>query len=109
MIRVTADVSKETSERKKAFLALRPRLRQLEIKFGPFEPARMWITKNNVSKDFHDTEDVHLFHDSLQTRPVDTATLLQPQSLSLVTMTQSSQEPAPKRPERYASDFPPQE
>ncbi|KAJ1142705.1 hypothetical protein NDU88_009018 [Pleurodeles waltl] len=51
-IRVTADFSKETSERRKAFLALRPRLGQLEIKFRLFEPARMWITKNNVSKDF---------------------------------------------------------
>ncbi|KAJ1213434.1 hypothetical protein NDU88_001071 [Pleurodeles waltl] len=40
-IRMTADFSKETSERRKAFLALRPRLRQLEIKFGLFEPARM--------------------------------------------------------------------
>ncbi|KAJ1097667.1 hypothetical protein NDU88_002784 [Pleurodeles waltl] len=46
-IRMTANFSKETSERRKAFLALRPRLRQLEIKFGLFEPARMWITKNN--------------------------------------------------------------
>ncbi|KAJ1101196.1 hypothetical protein NDU88_006268 [Pleurodeles waltl] len=46
-IQKTADFSKETSECKKAFLALRPCLRQLEIKFGLFEPARMWITKNN--------------------------------------------------------------
>ncbi|KAJ1130691.1 hypothetical protein NDU88_009041 [Pleurodeles waltl] len=47
-IRMTADFSKETSEQRKTFLAQRPRLRQLEIKFGLFEPARMWITKNNV-------------------------------------------------------------
>ncbi|KAJ1136936.1 hypothetical protein NDU88_003350 [Pleurodeles waltl] len=51
-IRITADYSKETNERRKAFLALRPRLRQLEMKYGLFDPARMWVTKNGVSKDF---------------------------------------------------------
>ncbi|KAJ1218171.1 hypothetical protein NDU88_005754 [Pleurodeles waltl] len=45
-IRITADYSKETNERRKAFLALRPRLRQLEMKYGLFDPARMWVTKN---------------------------------------------------------------
>ncbi|KAJ1143352.1 hypothetical protein NDU88_009661 [Pleurodeles waltl] len=40
-IRLTADFSKETSERRRAFLALRPRLRQMEVKYGLFEPARM--------------------------------------------------------------------
>ncbi|KAJ1156916.1 hypothetical protein NDU88_009633 [Pleurodeles waltl] len=40
-IRITADYSKETNERRKAFLALRPRLRQLEIKYGLFDPARI--------------------------------------------------------------------
>ncbi|KAJ1206490.1 hypothetical protein NDU88_001895 [Pleurodeles waltl] len=33
-IRITADYSKDTNERRKAFLALRPRLRQLEMKYG---------------------------------------------------------------------------
>ncbi|KAJ1180588.1 hypothetical protein NDU88_005809 [Pleurodeles waltl] len=64
-IRMTADFSKETSDCRKAFLALRPRLRQLEIKFGLFEPARMWITKNNVSKDFYDPADLSLYLDSI--------------------------------------------
>ncbi|KAJ1107782.1 hypothetical protein NDU88_005171 [Pleurodeles waltl] len=68
-IQMTADFSKETSECRKAFLALQ----QLEIKFGLFEPARMWITKNNVSKDFYDP----IFSD----RPMDTANLPQPQAL----------------------------
>ncbi|KAJ1099562.1 hypothetical protein NDU88_004662 [Pleurodeles waltl] len=45
-IRITADYSKDTNERRKAFLALRPRLRQLEMKYGLFDPARMWVTKN---------------------------------------------------------------
>ncbi|KAJ1181053.1 hypothetical protein NDU88_006264 [Pleurodeles waltl] len=35
-IRITADYSKDTNERRKAFLALRPRLRQLGMKFGLF-------------------------------------------------------------------------
>ncbi|KAJ1163630.1 hypothetical protein NDU88_004086 [Pleurodeles waltl] len=52
-IRITADYSKDTNERRKAFLALRPRLRQLEMKYGLFDPARMWVTKNGVSKDFY--------------------------------------------------------
>ncbi|KAJ1157612.1 hypothetical protein NDU88_010317 [Pleurodeles waltl] len=30
-IRIAADFSKETNDRRKAFLALRPRLRQLEV------------------------------------------------------------------------------
>ncbi|KAJ1192195.1 hypothetical protein NDU88_001507 [Pleurodeles waltl] len=47
-IRMTADFSKETSKHRKAFLALRPRQRQLEIKFGLFEQARMWIQKNKM-------------------------------------------------------------
>ncbi|KAJ1082371.1 hypothetical protein NDU88_002539 [Pleurodeles waltl] len=104
-IRMTADFSKETSEHRKTFLALHPLLHELEVKFGLFEPARMWITKNNVSKDFYDPKDLHLFLDSLQTHPMDTATPLQPHSLSMATATRSPQHPAPKRPERYATDF----
>ncbi|KAJ1215243.1 hypothetical protein NDU88_002852 [Pleurodeles waltl] len=50
---ITVDYSKDTNERRKAFLALRPRLRQLEMKYGLFDPARMWVTKNGVSKDFY--------------------------------------------------------
>ncbi|KAJ1156713.1 hypothetical protein NDU88_009431 [Pleurodeles waltl] len=40
-IRMSADFSKETSDRHRAFLALRPRLHQLEVKYGLFEPARI--------------------------------------------------------------------
>ncbi|KAJ1150329.1 hypothetical protein NDU88_003123 [Pleurodeles waltl] len=67
-VRITADYSKDTTERRKAFLSLRPRLRQLEIKYGLFDPARMWITKNGVSKDFYNPEDLKLFLDSFQTQ-----------------------------------------
>ncbi|KAJ1158782.1 hypothetical protein NDU88_011455 [Pleurodeles waltl] len=38
-IRITAHYSKDTNERRKAFLALRPRLCQLEMKYGLFDPA----------------------------------------------------------------------
>ncbi|KAJ1116663.1 hypothetical protein NDU88_004869 [Pleurodeles waltl] len=64
-IRITADFSKETNDRRKGFLALRPWMRQLDVKYGLFEPARLWVTKNGVSKDFYDPEDLRLFLDSL--------------------------------------------
>ncbi|KAJ1120378.1 hypothetical protein NDU88_008548 [Pleurodeles waltl] len=51
---LTADYSKDTNEHRKAFLPLRPRLCQLEIKHSLFDPARMWVTKKGVSKDFYD-------------------------------------------------------
>ncbi|KAJ1108402.1 hypothetical protein NDU88_005778 [Pleurodeles waltl] len=70
-IRITADYSKETNDRRKAFLALRPRLRQLEIKYGLFDPARMWVTKNRVSKDFYNPEELQLFPDSFQPQSMD--------------------------------------
>ncbi|KAJ1180698.1 hypothetical protein NDU88_005915 [Pleurodeles waltl] len=70
-IRITADYSKETNDRRKAFLALRPRLRQLEIKYGLFDPARMWVTKNRVSKDFYNPEELQLFLDSFQPQSMD--------------------------------------
>ncbi|KAJ1082726.1 hypothetical protein NDU88_002891 [Pleurodeles waltl] len=79
-IRMTADFSKETSERRKAFLALRPCLRQLEIKFGLFEPTRMWITKNNVSKDFYDPTDLSLYLDNISDHPIDAASWILPQA-----------------------------
>ncbi|KAJ1148561.1 hypothetical protein NDU88_001389 [Pleurodeles waltl] len=70
-IRITANYSKETNDRRKAFLALRPRLRQLEIKYGLFDPARMWVTKNGVSKDFYNPEELQLFLDSFQPQSMD--------------------------------------
>ncbi|KAJ1137711.1 hypothetical protein NDU88_004109 [Pleurodeles waltl] len=80
-IRMTADFSKEISDHRKAFLALRPCLRQLEIKSGLFELARIWITKNNVSNDFYDPTDLSLYLDSISDRSMDMSsrTLPQPQ------------------------------
>ncbi|KAJ1115408.1 hypothetical protein NDU88_003632 [Pleurodeles waltl] len=69
-IRMSADFSKGTNERRKAFLALRPRLRQM--KYGLFKLARMWITKNGMSKDFYDPEALCSFLDDLL--PMDTST-----------------------------------
>ncbi|KAJ1115262.1 hypothetical protein NDU88_003488 [Pleurodeles waltl] len=40
-LRITADYSKDTNKCQKAFLALRPRLRQLEMKYGLFDPTRI--------------------------------------------------------------------
>ncbi|KAJ1192565.1 hypothetical protein NDU88_001872 [Pleurodeles waltl] len=40
-IRVAADFSRLTNEQRKAFLALRPQLRNLDIKYGLFEPAHV--------------------------------------------------------------------
>ncbi|KAJ1114949.1 hypothetical protein NDU88_003179 [Pleurodeles waltl] len=65
-VRITADYSKDTTERRKAFLSTRPRLRHLAIKCDLFDPARMWIAKNGVSRDFYNPEDLRLFLDSFQ-------------------------------------------
>ncbi|KAJ1081860.1 hypothetical protein NDU88_002033 [Pleurodeles waltl] len=73
-ILITADYSKDTNECRKAFQALRPRLRQLEMKYGLFDPGRMWVTKNGVSKDFYNPEELRLFLDSFQHQPMDSTT-----------------------------------
>ncbi|KAJ1114902.1 hypothetical protein NDU88_003132 [Pleurodeles waltl] len=72
-IRITADYSKDTNERRKAFLALRPRLRQLGMKYGLFDPARMWVTNNGISKDFCNPDELSLFLDSFQHQSMDSA------------------------------------
>ncbi|KAJ1201752.1 hypothetical protein NDU88_005558 [Pleurodeles waltl] len=99
LIWMTADFSKETSERRKAFLALRPRLRQLEVKFGLFELVRMWITKNNVSKDFYDPIDLRLYLSSLSVLFIDTYTLPQTQALAAAVSNPLPPESAPERPD----------
>ncbi|KAJ1209783.1 hypothetical protein NDU88_005156 [Pleurodeles waltl] len=71
-VRIMADNSKDTNERRKGFLALRPRLLQLEIKYGLFDPAKMWITKNGLSNDSYDPEDLRLFLYSFQHQPMAT-------------------------------------
>ncbi|KAJ1206815.1 hypothetical protein NDU88_002212 [Pleurodeles waltl] len=76
-IRLSADFSKETVDRRRAFLSLCPHLRHLDVKFGLFEPARMWITKNGESRTFFDLEDLRIFLDRLQeqAQPMETTTL----------------------------------
>ncbi|KAJ1216716.1 hypothetical protein NDU88_004317 [Pleurodeles waltl] len=48
------------------------------MKYGLFDPARMWVTKNGISKDFYNPEDLRLFLDSFQYQAKDPATLNQP-------------------------------
>ncbi|KAJ1206086.1 hypothetical protein NDU88_001496 [Pleurodeles waltl] len=69
------DFSKETADRR-AFLSLRPRLRHLDVKFGLFEPVKMWITKNGESRTFYDPEDLKTFLEGLHdpTQPMESAT-----------------------------------
>ena len=71
-IRIAADFSKDTNDRRKAFLNLRPLLRQLDIKYGLFEPARMWITKDGKSRDFYDPADLRSFLERLTSQNMDT-------------------------------------
>ncbi|KAJ1121986.1 hypothetical protein NDU88_000492 [Pleurodeles waltl] len=65
-IQMSADFSKETADGRKAFLSFHTQLRRLEVKFGLFEPARMWITKNGESLNFYDPEDLRTFLKRLQ-------------------------------------------
>ncbi|KAJ1187608.1 hypothetical protein NDU88_004383 [Pleurodeles waltl] len=106
-IRLIADFSKETCECRKAFLVLRSRLRQLEVKYGLFEPARMWITKNGVSKDFYDPEDLQVFLEGLQIQSMYTATVAQPQDLSGATQGAPPPNSSPGETERPTVDFHP--
>ncbi|KAJ1108384.1 hypothetical protein NDU88_005760 [Pleurodeles waltl] len=103
-IRMTADFSKETSKRRKAFLALRPCLRQLEIKIGLFEPARMWITKNNVSKDFYDPTDLSLYLNNISDRPMDAVSRLRPQAQATTARTPLPMETAPEQQDHDPSE-----
>ncbi|KAJ1142883.1 hypothetical protein NDU88_009195 [Pleurodeles waltl] len=77
-IHMTADFTKENNKRRKAFLSLRPRLHQLEVKCGLFEPVRMWITKNGQPKDCYDSEDLRLFLDGLTTTVMDVTPSIPP-------------------------------
>ncbi|KAJ1105991.1 hypothetical protein NDU88_003394 [Pleurodeles waltl] len=42
----------------------------------------MWVTKNGVSKDFYNPEELRLFLDSFQHQPMDPATSTRPQDTS---------------------------
>ncbi|KAJ1091226.1 hypothetical protein NDU88_004353 [Pleurodeles waltl] len=41
------------------------------MKYGLFDPARMWVTKNGVSKDLYNPDELRLFLDSFQSQPMD--------------------------------------
>ncbi|KAJ1149660.1 hypothetical protein NDU88_002465 [Pleurodeles waltl] len=106
--RLTADFSKETSECRRAFSSLQPRLLQLDVKYGLFEPARMWITKNGESRDFYAPEDLQVFLEGLhnQSQSMDTATPIHPDMLGpLLSVALSS--PAPEVVGRTTADSDP--
>ncbi|KAJ1106902.1 hypothetical protein NDU88_004300 [Pleurodeles waltl] len=65
-IRISADFSKKSADRTKVFLSLHSQLRRLDVKFGLFELARMWITKNGESWNFYNPEDLRTFLEGLQ-------------------------------------------
>ncbi|KAJ1143557.1 hypothetical protein NDU88_009865 [Pleurodeles waltl] len=52
-VRVAADVCRITNEKQKVFLALRPQLRKLDIKFGLFEPAQVYPIADPVGHMSH--------------------------------------------------------
>ncbi|KAJ1087965.1 hypothetical protein NDU88_001124 [Pleurodeles waltl] len=82
-VRLMADFSKETSDCRRAFLALQHHLRQLDVKYDLFEMARMWITKNGESQDFYDAADLQVFLEGLQdhTQPIDMETSIRTQDI----------------------------
>ncbi|KAJ1132236.1 hypothetical protein NDU88_010563 [Pleurodeles waltl] len=41
------------------------------MKYGLFDPARIWVTKNGVSRDFYNPEELKLFLDSFHHQPTD--------------------------------------
>ncbi|KAJ1164149.1 hypothetical protein NDU88_004594 [Pleurodeles waltl] len=63
--------SQDTNDKRRGFLALRTQLQQMDIKFGLFEPASMWITKNGTSKHFYDPQALHCFLNDLLQQPMD--------------------------------------
>ncbi|KAJ1214566.1 hypothetical protein NDU88_002184 [Pleurodeles waltl] len=75
-IRISADFSKKTSECRRVFLAPRPRLCQMEVKYDLFQLARMWVMKNGVSQYFYDPEGLQSFLDDLL--PMDTSAPIPP-------------------------------
>ncbi|KAJ1143766.1 hypothetical protein NDU88_010071 [Pleurodeles waltl] len=64
------DFSRDTNDKQRECLALQPQLRQMNIKFGLFEPARMWITKDGKYKDFYDLQALRQFLDNLLQQPM---------------------------------------
>ncbi|KAJ1091446.1 hypothetical protein NDU88_004571 [Pleurodeles waltl] len=91
---IAGDFPKETSEHRRAFLALQPRLRQMEVKYGLFEPARIWVTKNSMPQDFYDPEDLRSFLDDLL--PMDTSTPIPPRDSPVTDQNAVPQSPVPE-------------
>ncbi|KAJ1183228.1 hypothetical protein NDU88_000053 [Pleurodeles waltl] len=93
VIRMSADFSKETSDHRRVFLALQPRLRRMEVKYCLFEPARMCIMKNGMSKDFYDPEFLRSFLDGLS--PMESSTSNPPRDPTVADQNALPQDLAP--------------
>ncbi|KAJ1139176.1 hypothetical protein NDU88_005553 [Pleurodeles waltl] len=52
------------------------------MKYGLFDSARMWVTKNGVSKDFYNPEELRLFLDSFQSQPRDSTNSIRPHNIA---------------------------
>ncbi|KAJ1149759.1 hypothetical protein NDU88_002564 [Pleurodeles waltl] len=72
-LRMASDFSWDTNDKQRAFLPLRPQFHQMDIKFGLFEPACMWITKAGKAKDFYDPQALRQFLDDLLQQPMDSS------------------------------------
>ncbi|KAJ1090461.1 hypothetical protein NDU88_003593 [Pleurodeles waltl] len=73
-VRISVEFSKEPNKHRKGFLSLRPQLCQLEVKYGLFDPARIWITKDGKSRDFYEPKEHH-YLDKLSAQVMDTTPL----------------------------------
>ncbi|KAJ1188629.1 hypothetical protein NDU88_005388 [Pleurodeles waltl] len=67
---ITVDFSKEINNCRKAFLSLRPRLRKLDVKYGPFG-ADVGHQRQNF-QGLCEPEDLQLFLDTLSPQVMDT-------------------------------------
>ncbi|KAJ1089045.1 hypothetical protein NDU88_002198 [Pleurodeles waltl] len=64
----------------------------------------MWITKNNVSKDFYDPTDPSLYLDSFSDRPMDMARRSPSQALITTPLNSLTKEPALERLDHNPSE-----
>ncbi|KAJ1189566.1 hypothetical protein NDU88_006310 [Pleurodeles waltl] len=52
------------------------------MKYGLFDPARMWVTKNGISRDFYNPEELKQFLDSFHCQPTDSTSTNCPPDVS---------------------------
>nr|XP_033800013.1 uncharacterized protein LOC117360411 [Geotrypetes seraphini] len=67
-ILIVPDLAKTTARKRKSFLALRPRLKSLNARYGLQYPARMVVTLNNSTKVFDSPELLQAYLDQTQSK-----------------------------------------